>query len=161
MNSFEKLLEDYAIRYRNGCFIYRSGDTIENVTKRNKCPNEYGVYLIYGIKNESEEVIYIGASGTVQQNRCFCEQGICKRISAPRKNYKSADEYYRKILQNNEYSCLKFKWFVTFDNSNKILPKFAEAELIQCYYNENGCLPKENSKWRLLNNFHLAFKMLA
>ncbi len=147
MCSFNELLRRYAQQYDNGSFIYKKGDEIKKV----QCPNKYGVYVIYGINNGSEEIIYIGAAGTVTQDGKFKNQGIKDRISNTRKK-QSADNYYQGegMLGDNTYSHLEFRWFVTLDdnsgNNNK-LPKFAEAELIQCYYNENGCLPKENSSF--------------
>ena len=144
MNSFTKLLNDYANQYRNGCFIYRSGDKIKKVSQG--CPDKYGVYVIYGVNNKSE-VIYIGAAGTVDKHGNFKKQGIKGRISNTRNNNEAPDKYYRKILETHGYSYLKFKWFITFDNTNKILPKFAEAKLIQYYYKEKRMLSKENKEF--------------
>jgi len=156
MNQFDKILSNYKRVYEHNCFIYKEGDSIKNKLFK---IDGYGIYLIYGgqfpvnpkascnkIKDKSKEIIYIGAGGSIKQTGKMKGQAIKGRLKNTRKG-RSADKYYHFLLKKYKY--LIFYYFITFnrERNQKVLPKFAEAELMQCYFDSYGVLPKENNSF--------------
>ena len=105
--------------------------------------NKAGVYCIYSVKGDIEKLVYIGKSGTINQDGSFKDQLLNKRINnkqdgIPRKYF------FSQKLEKENIEMLKIYWYVTFNNEFKDLPAFVEAMLIQSYYTENRCLPAWN-----------------
>ena len=65
-----------------GSFTFLKGERLSS--KCGTIPNEPGVYLIYAIKNMKKELVYIGASGKMNQNGTFKIQKLRKRIQNQR-----------------------------------------------------------------------------
>jgi len=141
---FERLLGHYFVKFpNNDCFEFYDGNYISVCSK--EVPNEPGVYIIYGCRKEKREVIYIGKGGTIYTDGIFTEQGLKKRINNTRKHDEDAQTYYTKLIADSGYDKLVFRWFVTFDSKAKTIPAYAEARLLQAFFDDNDKLPEENA----------------
>ena len=141
----EDLIEDYSQRNKYGTFYLDKGERIEKVLVENIVPNEYGVYIIYSVKDTQEKIIYIGKAGTMATTGEFKKQGIRDRLKAVTTNNMQRGKYFQQeVIQKYEFDKLKFVWIVTYDDTRKELPVYSESRLIQLYYNAHHELPMLN-----------------
>lgn len=144
---FNKLIQEFSKEFSNsGIFELLPNESINEVVVRAKVPDKYGVYLIYGIQNNFEQLIYIGKSGTLKNDGKFKNQALRKRLTMKQDDMRRKD-FFRKIMKENNYDKLKFLWFITYDDIQKILPGFAEGKLFQGYFEDFSCLPKFNKSY--------------
>jgi hypothetical protein len=145
ISTFEDLLKDYTYKNKCGIFFLEKGEKIREVLVENNISNEYGVYLIYSIKDNTEELIYIGKSGTISQNGEFKRQGIKDRLKAVTTNNMQRDKYFQQeVIDKYNFDKLKFVWIITFDDKWKELPAYSESRLLQLYYDNHSVLPTLN-----------------
>ena len=137
------LIEKYQILYRSGMFYLNKNEIINTIVRENNVPNDYGIYIIYSLKNNLEEIIYIGKSGTMINDGSFKKQGIKKRLTKKQENI-VRKKYFQDVIHDNKFDKLKFLWIVTFDDKNKEIPSLSEAKMIQAYFNEYRRLPLLN-----------------
>ena len=132
-------------KYTNkGEFIFKMGDRL--VDHCRNIPNESGVYLMYTIKNNVEELVYIGESGKMKQNGSFGVQKLHKRLQNMQNSQLSRQKHFEQELGANKIDAIKVAWFVTFNDSFKDLPMYVEALLLQNYFNKNNQLPQWNNQ---------------
>jgi len=141
--SFNSLLQTFSTQFPYGDFQLMPDEIINNIVERENVPDEYGVYLIYGVKNNQKELIYIGKSGTLKQDGTFKEQKLRKRLTM-KQNGIYRKEFFRKLMRENNYHSLYFKWFITYSSKMKELPAYVEATLLNEFFKENHKLPKLN-----------------
>lgn len=148
ISKIEDLIEDYFYKNKYGIFYLDKGERIEKVLIENTVPNEYGVYIIYSIKNDQEELIYIGKAGTMATNGDFKRQGIKNRLKAVATNNMQRGKYFQQeVIEKYGFDKLKFIWIVTFDDARKELPAYSEARLMQLYYDTYNKLPMLNKSF--------------
>ncbi len=144
----EDLIEDYLHENKYGIFYLDQGEKIEKVLVENTVPNEYGVYIIYSVKDDQEELIYIGKAGTIATNGDFKRQGIKDRLKAVTTNNMQRGKYFQQeVIQKYGFDKLKFVWIVTFDDTRRELPAYGEARLMQLYYDTYDELPMLNKSF--------------
>jgi hypothetical protein len=132
-------------KYNNkGEFTFESGDRLVDHCKN--IPNESGVYLIYTIKANQEELVYIGASGKMKQDGSFGVQKLNKRLKNMQNSKLTRQKHFECEMEVNELDLIKVKWYVTFDEATKHLPLFVEAVLLQEFYQQHEQLPKWNKQ---------------
>ncbi len=145
ISKVEVLIEDYFHENKYGTFYLNKGERIETVMTAHNVPNNYGVYIIYSIKDSQEALIYIGKAGTVATNGGFKQQGIYNRLKAVTTNNMQRSKYFQQeVIQKYGFDKLKFVWIVTFDDRRKELPAYSEAKLMQGYYEDYHKLPLLN-----------------
>jgi len=125
----------------NGHFFFKKGDNLKQVTK--DVPDLTGIYYIIRLAKGRIELVYIGKSGTIQQNGQFKDQGLQGRLNNKQEGIKRQDYFESQILREN-IDALDIYWFVTFDTKNRDLPGFVEGLLIQRFFEINGRLPHWN-----------------
>ena len=104
-----KLIQEFTKEFdKYGSFELLPNEIINEVVIREKIPNEYGIYIIYGIKDELEAIIYIGKSGTLKNNGKFKNQSLRKRFTMKQEGIIRKD-HFKKITLDNNYNKLKFK----------------------------------------------------
>jgi hypothetical protein len=138
-----ELIKKYQTLYNNGIFYLNKNEIINTIVKEKNVPNNYGIYIIYSFKNNFEEIIYIGKSGTMINDGSFKEQGIQKRLTKKQGNI-VRKKYFQDVIYDNKFDKLKFLWIVTFDDKNKEIPSLSEAKMLQAYFNEYHRLPLLN-----------------
>lgn len=144
---FENLLSEFERKFKNhDSFILLPGESINDIVNRFNIPSQPGVYVIYGCTSEKEEIIYIGMSGSMNQDGSFGNQLLKKRLTM-KQDGEYRKEFFQKIITKEKYSKLLFKWFITFDSHNKLLPAKVEGDLMQAYYDDFKCLPRYNKSY--------------
>ena len=135
------------IKYKTrGEFIFRQGDKLSEICKA--VPHAAGVYLFRTIKDGQENLVYIGASGTMHQNGKFGTQLMKKRLQNKQNSEIRRQTFFEIEIEKNNLDGIRVNWFVTFDNQyNKDLPMTVEGQLIQKYFNKYKQLPPWNNKF--------------
>ncbi len=119
ISTIKELLNYYINRNKYGFFYLNKGEKIEKVLIENSVPNQYGVYIIYSVENNHEDIIYIGKAGTMTSNGAFKSQGIKNRLKAVGANNIARSIYFQEVIQEFGFDKLKFVWIVTFDELEK------------------------------------------
>jgi hypothetical protein len=126
-------------KYKNkGHFFYTKDDLLSEQSK--DVPNLPGVYLVYRLAGGKIDIVYIGKSGTIQQNGKPKDQGLRKRLNNTHQGLNRQD-YFNKKIEEENIEALDIYWYVTFDNNYRDLPSFVEGLLIQKYFDLYGQLP--------------------
>jgi len=128
----------------NGHFFFEKGKALTEVTK--DVPNEAGVYIIYKLAGGKIELVYIGKSGTMNQNGTFKEQKLRKRLNNKQDGVTRQDYFENKIATEN-IDALDIYWYVTFDKNSQDLPAYVEGILLQRYFEIYGALPPWNKDY--------------
>jgi hypothetical protein len=92
------------------------------------------------------DIVYIGKSGTLQQNGKFKEQMLRARLNNKQEGIKR-EEFFNEKLAKEKIDGLDIYWFVTFDNNSQDLPGYVEGLLLQRYYSVYGRLPAWNKEY--------------
>ena len=143
-DDFNNLLFIYTKKYNNGTFYLNKNEHISHALNSYNVPNKYGVYLIYSVKDNIEKIIYIGKSGTLQNDGTFKTQGIAGRLKAVGKNNIPRNIYFQDIIKEYDFDKLKFLWIVTVEENVIEIPALVEAKLLQSYFDDNNVLPLLN-----------------
>ena len=122
--------------------LYKT-DTINDAVKIHNVSNGYGAYVFYGCKNDYKVPIYVGKAGTFNQNGTMKKQGIKERLTK-KQGGMSRKDYFRQIIEENDYEYLYFIWMETYKNGEGSPPFLAEAKLLWSYLAEYKQLPKLN-----------------
>ena len=126
-------------KYKNkGHFFYTKDDLLSKQSK--DVPNLPGVYLVYRLAGGKIDIVYIGKSGTIQQNGKSKDQGLRERLNNTHQGLNRQDYFNTKIEEEN-IEALDIYWYVTFDDDYRDLPSFVEGLLIQKYFDLYGQLP--------------------
>ncbi|MEO9147378.1 MAG: hypothetical protein ABI237_17650 [Ginsengibacter sp.] len=129
-------------RYKNnGHFFFRTGDKLKDVSK--DVPELPGVYYIIRLSNNKIDVVYIGKSGTINQNGKFKDQLLKGRINNKQDGTKRQQYFEQKIAEEN-IDGLDIYWFVTMDKTNHDLPGYVEGLLMQQFFDLHERLPLWN-----------------
>lgn len=132
-------------KYDNkGHFFFEKGKSLTEVSK--EVPNEAGVYVIYKLAGGKIELVYIGKSGTMNQNGTFKEQKLRKRLNNKQDGVKR-QEYFENKIEAENIDALDIYWYVTFDKNNQDLPAYVEGVLLQHYFEVYGELPAWNKDY--------------
>jgi hypothetical protein len=125
----------------NGHFFFKSGDKLSIASK--DVPNSQGVYYILRLAKGKIDLVYIGKSGTIEQNGKFKEQGLRGRINNKHDGQKR-QSYFELKCTAEDIDSLDIYWFVTFDKDNQDVPGYVEGLLMQNYFDVHGQLPLWN-----------------
>jgi hypothetical protein len=128
-----------------GEFIFRAGDKLVDLCQ--KVAHSPGVYIFTSLKNGSELLVYIGASGTMNQNGKFGNQLLNGRLSNMQNSKTRRQDFFEKKISLDQLDSIKVNWWVTFDQSNNDLPMYVEALLIQKYFDNHKNLPLWNAEF--------------
>jgi hypothetical protein len=103
--------------------------------------DDKGIYICF--KNQTltvDNIVYIGKAGTILQNGEFKQQSLKKRLTNSRNN-KTAKKYFVEKMEGTHIEELVILCCVV---SEKTIPAYLEACLIQDYYNQKNVLPEWN-----------------
>ncbi|UBM62790.1 hypothetical protein LA303_02135 [Candidatus Sulfidibacterium hydrothermale] len=125
----------------NGHFFFQKGVSLLEVSAG--VPELPGVYYIIKLAHGRVDLVYIGKSGTMEQNGHFKNQLLKKRLNNKQENMRREDFFLKKIEEEN-IDALDIYWFVTFDKQNHDLPAYVEGLLMQRYFEVHGKLPEWN-----------------
>lgn len=126
-------------KYKNkGHFFYTKNDLLSEQSK--DVPNLPGVYLVYRLARGKIDIVYIGKSGTIQQDGKPKDQGLRKRLNNTHQGL-NRQEYFNTKIEEENIEALDIYWYVTFDDDYRNLPSFVEGLLIQKFFDLYGQLP--------------------
>lgn len=132
---------DELTKYKNnGHFFFERGQTFSQVCN---APEKAGVYYILMLHKGKIEMVYIGASGTINQRGEFSTQLLRGSLNN-KQDGKKRQHFFKGIMQENEIDALDIYWFVTFDDKHPHIPTYVEALLLQKHFDIYGCLPQWN-----------------
>jgi hypothetical protein len=143
--SISTLLSEFQSKFKNsGSFTLKPGQSISSAVKEHNVPNQHGVYAISSLKGSLSEFVYFGKAGTIAGDGHWKEQGLRRRLTK-KQGKESRAVFFRRYIEENGLDGLRFEWFVTFEAESTVLPVFAEAQLLQAFFNEHRSLPKLNA----------------
>ena len=132
---------DELTKYKNnGHFFFERGQTLSQVCN---APEKAGVYYILMLRKGKIELVYIGASGTINHRGEFSTQLLRGRLNN-KQDGKKRQHFFEAIMLENEIDALDIYWFVTFDDKHRHIPTYVEALLLQKHFDIYGCLPQWN-----------------
>ena len=136
---------DELAKYKNkGHFFFEKGDVLK--TKSKDVPNLPGVYYVIKLAKGKVELVYIGKSGSIQQNGQFKEQLLNQRLNNKQDDVKR-EHYFLQKIESEDIVALDIYWFVTMDEQYQDLPGYVEGLLLQRYFEMYACLPKWNKSF--------------
>lgn len=128
---------------QNGHFFFTRD---QKLSEECNAPELPGVYYILQLRKGKVDLVYIGKSGTLNQNGSFSKQQLKTRINNKQNGTKRQD-FFQEIMAENDIDALDIYWFVTFDKNHNDLPAFVEATIMQRYFEIYGCLPEWNKSF--------------
>jgi len=128
----------------NGHFFYKSSNNLRDVSK--DVPDLPGVYYIVRLAGGRVELVYIGKSGSIEQDGQFEKQGLRGSINN-KQNGLQWQDYFEKKFREENIDGLDIYWFVTFDKTNRDLPGYVEGLILQIYFERHGSLPAWNNSF--------------
>ncbi len=135
---------DELTKYKNnGHFFFERG---QNLSKVCNAPEQAGVYYILMLRKGKIELVYIGASGTINQNGEFKTELLRGRLNN-KQNGTKRQQFFEEIMLQNDIDALDIYWFVTLDKDNQDLPSYVEALLLQIHFEIYGYLPEWNTSF--------------
>ena len=126
----------------NGHFFYKRGDNLRDVSK--DVPDLPGVYYIIRLAGGRIELVYIGKSGSIEQDGQFKKQGLRGSLNN-KQNGLQRQDYFEKKFREENIDGLDIYWFVTFDKTNRDLPGYVEGLIMQIFFERHGSLPAWNN----------------
>ena len=138
--------DDYQVSVHLEMISANNGLKTYNALIRNEVQNLAGIYIWEN--DDNNEILYIGMSGKITQQGILVNHSVKNRLQASRG---IDSETGRDILTNKYIKNLMFE-----ENCNQLnihiihlhdgqMPSYAEAVLINAFYQRNGLLPKYNN----------------
>ena len=142
----EKMIEELASKYINDFFIFRPSDSLSYVCNAPSFAS--GFYVIYAFLNGRHNLVYIGISGLENKNGVFKHRkdGIRGRFLTGKQFGERRQVSWSKKMETESIEHLKIRWFITYDDLKKDIPRNIEMELLKKYIELNGELPCWNNK---------------
>ena len=125
----------------NGHFFFKKGNKLSDVSR--DVPELPGIYYIIRLAQGKVDLVYIGKSGTINQSGIFKDQLLKGRINN-KSNGVKRQKFFEQKMDEENIDGLDIYWFITMDKSNNDLPGYAEALLMQRYFDIHGQLPPWN-----------------
>ena len=126
-------------------FSYIADDSLEEVC--NAPESGSGVFLVYAVNDEEKELIMVGSTGTIQNDGSLKSKngGLYDKIVNGHQFAKTGRKYtWPTQMKAENIERLEVSWYETFNEKNKVIPTFAEGQVLQNFLDENGRLPKWN-----------------
>ncbi|MBE9511277.1 MAG: hypothetical protein IMY71_10385 [Bacteroidetes bacterium] len=125
----------------NGHFFFKRGNNLRDVSK--DVPDLPRVYYIIRLAGGRVKLVYIGKSGSIEQDGQFNKPGLRGSLNNKQNGIKRQDYFENKFREEN-IDGLDIYWFVTFDKTNRDLPGYVEGLIMQIYFERHGSLPAWN-----------------
>lgn len=142
---FEKKLSELKNMYEHGSFEYKDSSTnfTRIVTSHfrtiSRKKERYGIYIVR--QKNTQEVLYIGESGTFDSEGHLRGQDIPERLKNVKDGYIPANNWFRDLLKEKGDLLVEY---IFLPNSEPPLP--IEVALLQSYQSEYNCLPYKNKR---------------
>lgn len=126
-------------------FSFTPNDSLEEVC--NASPTESGLFLVYAVTEEQNELLMVGSTGTIQNDGSLKSKngGLYDKIVNGHQFAKTGRKYsWPAQMKLENIDRLEVHWYVTFNEKNKVIPTYIEGQILQNFLDENGKLPRWN-----------------
>lgn len=126
-------------------FQFSIDDNLETVCNAPEQAN--GVFTVSNISDEIAELIMVGSTGTIQNDGTLKSKngGLFDKIVNGHQFAKTGRKYsWPAQMKIENIEKLEVTWYDTFNDKNKVIPTFVEAQILQNFLDENGRLPRWN-----------------
>ena len=131
-------------KYKNqGHFFFSPGNNLNEASA--EVPNLPGIYVIYRLARGRVELVYIGKSGTLEQNGDFKKQLLQSRLNNKQEGI-SRQQFFELKIKEQNIDALDIYWYVTFDDKHQDLPAYVEGLILQKFFDVHGRLPEWNKE---------------
>jgi hypothetical protein len=106
-----------------------------------------GIFIVYAVEGENKELIMVGSTGTIQNDGTLKSKngGLFDKIVNGHQFAKTSRKYsWSTQMKLENIERLEVYWYETFNDSDKVLPTFMEAQILQNFFDENSKLPRWN-----------------
>lgn len=126
-------------------FIFSVDDNLETVC--NAPNNANGVFTVYQVNGDEKELIMVGSTGTIQNDGTLKSKngGLYDKIVNGHQFAKTGRKYsWPAQMKIENIETLEVCWYETYNDKNKVIPTYAEGQVLQIFLDENGKLPRWN-----------------
>lgn len=126
-------------------FSFTPNDSLEEVC--NASPSESGLFLVYAVAEDQNELLMVGSTGTIQNDGSLKSKngGLYDKIVNGHQFAKTGRKYsWPAQMKLENIDRLEVHWYVTFNEKNKVIPTYIEGQILQNFFDENGKLPRWN-----------------
>ena len=135
-----KELEGFKVKNQFSLTIEDNLEEVCNATEGS------GVFLVYDVA-EAKELIMVGSTGTVQNDGTLKTKngGLYDKIVNGHQFAKTGRKYsWPAQMKKEDISRLEVVWYETYNEDEKVIPTFVEAQVLQNFLSENAKLPRWN-----------------
>jgi len=106
-----------------------------------------GVYLVYEVNGDEKELLFVGSTGTIQNNGEIKLKvgGIYEKLVNGQQFGKlSRRKAWPIQMKKENIEQLEIHWYETFNAKTKHIPTYVEGLILQKFLDENSRLPRWN-----------------
>ena len=126
-------------------FSFTADGSLEEVC--NAPESGSGVFVVTAVSEEGAELVMVGSTGTVQNDGSLKIKngGLYDKIVNGHQFAKTGRKYsWPAQMKKENIDRLEVTWYETFNETDKQIPTFVEAQLLQNFLDENDRLPRWN-----------------
>lgn len=132
-------------KFKTESFSLTADGSLEEVC--NAPESGSGVFVVTAVSEEGAELIMVGSTGTVQNDGTLKIKngGLYDKIVNGHQFAKTGRKYsWPAQMKKENINRLEVTWYETFNETDKQIPTFVEAQLLQNFLDENDRLPRWN-----------------
>lgn len=132
-------------KFKTESFSLTADGSLEEVC--NAPESGSGVFVVTAVSEDGAEVVMVGSTGTVQNDGTLKIKngGLYDKIVNGHQFAKTGRKYsWPAQMKKENIDRLEVTWYETFNETDKQIPTFVEAQLLQNFLDENDRLPRWN-----------------
>lgn len=132
-------------KFKTESFSLTADGSLEEVC--NAPESGSGVFVVTAVSEEGAELIMVGSTGTVQNDGTLKIKngGLYDKIVNGHQFAKTGRKYsWPAQMKKENIDRLEITWYETFNDTDKQIPTFVEAQILQNFLDENDRLPRWN-----------------
>ncbi|MGV8992725.1 MAG: hypothetical protein ACOH1O_01385 [Flavobacterium sp.] len=132
-------------KFKTESFSLTADGSLEEVC--NAPESGSGVFVVTAVSEDGAEVVMVGSTGTVQNDGTLKIKngGLYDKIVNGHQFAKTGRKYsWPAQMKKENIDRLEVTWYETFNDTDKQIPTFVEAQILQQFLDENDRLPRWN-----------------
>ena len=132
-------------KFKTESFSLTADGSLEEVC--NAPESGSGVFVVTAVSEDGAEVVMVGSTGTVQNDGTLKIKngGLYDKIVNGHQFAKTGRKYsWPAQMKKENIDRLEVTWYETFNDTDKKIPTFVEAQILQQFLDENDRLPRWN-----------------
>ncbi|WP_318640505.1 hypothetical protein [Flavobacterium ardleyense] len=132
-------------KFKTESFSLTADGSLEEVC--NAPESGSGVFVVTAVSEDGAEVVMVGSTGTVQNDGTLKIKngGLYDKIVNGHQFAKTGRKYsWPAQMKKENIDRLEVTWYETFNDTDKQIPTFVEAQILQNFLDENDRLPRWN-----------------